>query len=134
MKIKTNARSKISPLSVEETVLYNQWLSWLKNLANNCIHHLHLSKKGGYKHKAMDVWKVIILSALLILSFDEDAIVRQERLCPNGDQVRKYRNSLPKYVLENLIRTIFDLQLKYFDIQTILEKFKHFFAFLLEST
>jgi hypothetical protein len=140
MSINTNTGSKVPPLSVEETVPYDHWLSWLKNLAIDCINNFHLSKKSGYKHDAVAMWEVIILSALLALSFDEAAdqlndllwkeltdhqrrkkgpkqykgmVVRRERLCPNGDQIRKYRNLLPNYVLENLNRSIFDQQLRY---------------------
>ena len=40
-------------------------------------------------------------------------IPRQKRLCPNGDQVRKYRNSLPKNLVKNLNRYIFDQQIEY---------------------
>jgi hypothetical protein len=144
-----NTGSKVPPLSVEETVPYDHWLSWLKNLAFDCIHQFHLSKKSGYKHDALAMWEIIILSALLALSFDEAAnrlndilwkewtahqrrkngpkqfkgkVVRRERLCPNGDQVRKYRNSLPNYLLENLNRTIFDMQLHYAEEHLLISK------------
>ena len=60
-------------MSVEETVPYDLWLSWLKNLAIDCIHHFHLANRDGYKHTAKDMWTVIILSALLALSFNEAA-------------------------------------------------------------
>lgn len=126
--------------TVEESVPYDFWLSWLKNLALECIHTLHLPKCEGDKHSAVNFWEVIILSALLALSFDEAANrlndvlwrefhrhqrkkrhpkrlgglgVRHERLCPNGDQARKYRNTLPKYVIQKLNQIIFDAQLDY---------------------
>jgi hypothetical protein len=149
MSVITNTGSKVPPLSVEETVPYDLWLSWLKNLAIDCIHHFHLAKREGYKHTAKDMWTVIIISALLALSFDEAAdqlndilweellrhkrikkgpkqyqgiYVRRERLCPNGDQVRKYRNTLPKYIIDKLNRTIFDLQLQYAEEHSLIEK------------
>jgi len=126
--------------TVEESVPYDTWLSWLKNLAIVCIQTLHLSKCEGNRHSAVDFWRIMILSALLALSFDEAAKqlndvlwkevqrhqrrkmqprtlggrgVRHERLCPNGDQTRKYRNTLPAYVVRSLNRIIFDAQLQY---------------------
>jgi len=38
---------------------------------------------------------------------------RKERFCPNGDQVRKYRNQLPRYILNDLNRKIFLAQIRY---------------------
>jgi hypothetical protein len=126
--------------SVEESVPYDTWLSWLKNLAIMCIESLHISKCEGNSYSAVDFWKIMILSALLALSFDEAADqlndvlwkelhrhqrrkiqprrlggrgVRHDRLCPNGDQTRKYRNTLPAYVVRTLNRIIFDAQLQY---------------------
>jgi len=135
-----NTGTSLQLVSVEESAPYELWLSWLKNVAINCITHLHLPQKTGYKHSAVIFWKVIILSALMALSLNEAAnrlnkalwkeynsslrrkkIPKQykgapqrfERLCPNGDQVRKYRNSLPNYVVRALNQIIFDAQLKY---------------------
>ena len=38
---------------------------------------------------------------------------RHERLCPNGDQLRKYRNWLPQWLLPKLNDFIFDCMVKY---------------------
>ncbi|MHA1619910.1 MAG: hypothetical protein ACTSVZ_11575 [Promethearchaeota archaeon] len=34
-------------------------------------------------------------------------------MCPNGDQVRKYRSTLPKYLIDNLNQYIFEQQIEY---------------------
>ena len=38
---------------------------------------------------------------------------RKERLVPNGDQIRKYRASLPMWFTKKLNEEIFDMQLSY---------------------
>jgi hypothetical protein len=149
MSRKAKTGNELALESVEKTVPYESWLIWLKNLALECITHLHLAKKTGYKHDAVLFWNVIILSALMALSFDEAANilndilwkeyhshqrrktapkryggwgVRLERLCPNGDQVRKYRNSLPQYVITDLNHFIFDIQIAYAKKYQLLSK------------
>jgi len=149
MSSSATSGSEIPLVPAEESIPYEYWITWLKNLALNCIKNNHLSNSQGYSHNSTDFWQVIILSALMALSFDEAADrlndvlwdarrmrqrrkqnpkryggrgVRQERLCPNGDQVRKYRNSLPKYILKGLNRIIFDAQLQYAQDHKLLTK------------
>ncbi|MHA1341479.1 MAG: hypothetical protein ACTSRZ_16295, partial [Promethearchaeota archaeon] len=84
----------------------------------------HLPIKVGKIHTADDYWMVLIAHALMNLSIDEAAdrlnellweeynkhqrhkiippeykgkYKRHKRKCPNGDQTRKYRNTLPKW-------------------------------------
>lgn len=130
-----------SPIhSDEDTVQLDMWITYLKNLARQCINKLHLALYVGYKYTADIFWIVLILHCLMNLSLDEAANryndflwkerqrrqrrkktprhfggrgKRRERLCPNGDQVRKYRNSLPNYVIKELNRFVFETQLDY---------------------
>lgn len=124
----------------EESVPYNDWLSWLKRFAVNCVTKSHLQIKVGKTHNAHDYWMVLILHVLMNLSIDETAdrlnemlwkeynkhqrhkisppefkgkYRRKKRQCPNGDQTRKYRNSLPKWLVKNLNRFIFEQQINY---------------------
>ncbi|QEE16161.1 transposase [Promethearchaeum syntrophicum] len=124
----------------EESCPYDYWLPWLKNLALEIINQTHLSKRKGYKYSAEDFWEILILHSLMDLSLDEASdelnkllwqkenatrrrkiqprqflgeLVRRERKCPNGDQVRKYRQSLPLWILNRLNDMIFDAQLNY---------------------
>src|SRR5271157_1391253 len=124
----------------EESVPYDNWLTQLKNLALECVRAAHLPLKKGKKHDAGARWMVLIAHALMDLSLSEasnrlDELlwaqanlhrrhklnptqyagtrVRRERKCPNGDQVRKYRNTLPALVLKKLNRFIFERQLDY---------------------
>jgi hypothetical protein len=140
MQTTAQTGNELPLVSSEDSVPYDTWLSWLKNLSIDCINNLHLSKCQGDRHSAVDFWKIMILSALLALSFDEAANqlndvlwkeyqrhqrrkikpkrlrgrgIRHKRLCPNGDQVRKYRNTLPTYVVKTLNQIIFDAQLRY---------------------
>jgi hypothetical protein len=124
----------------EELVPYDHWLSWLKNLALECIRNAHLALKKGWKHDAIACWMVLIAHALFNLPLGETADrlnkllwrqhnarlrhkvkprtykgrrVRKDRKCPNGDQVRNYRNALPDWVVKRLNRFIFERQLDY---------------------
>ena len=124
----------------EESSPYNYWLPWLKNLALEIINRTHLPREIGYKYSAEDFWEVLVLNCLMDLSIDEASdqlnkllwqqsnlnrrrkkmpkqfkgdIVRRERKCPNGDQVRKYRQTLPLWILNRLNELIFDAQLDY---------------------
>lgn len=130
----------VQPQSEEETVLIDYWLSYLKNMAHQCITRLHLPSYQGDKYTAEDFWTILIVHCLMNLSLEEatnrindflwqDKLRHQrrktspkklggrgdrtERMTPNGDQVRKYRNSLPKYLLDNLNQFIFEVQLDY---------------------
>ena len=73
MTITATTGKELALESVEESIPYDTWLSWLKNLAIECIQNLHLSQFEGDKYSAVDFWKIMILSALLALSFDEAA-------------------------------------------------------------
>jgi len=124
----------------EEQCPYTYWMAWLKNLANSCIEEYRLKRQVGKKYSAVDFWAIIILHVIMNLSFDEASdrlntvlwqkrnlhrrnkispktyggkYKRKERLCPNGDQVRKYRNKLPAYLVNNLNRAIFLAQIRY---------------------
>ena len=124
----------------EEQCPYTYWIAWLKNLADSCIEEYRLKREVGRKYSAVDFWAIIILHVLMNLSFDEASdrlntvlwrkqnlhrrnkispkkykgkYKRKERLCPNGDQVRKYRNQLPSYLVNNLNRTIFLAQIRF---------------------
>ena len=48
---------------------------------------------------------------------------RKERLSPNGDQVWKYRNQLPSYLIHHLNRTIFLAQIRYAQKQNLFGKY-----------
>ena len=123
----------------EELVPYDHWLSWLKNLALDCVRKAHLALHVGWKYSAAEFWMVLIAHALFSLSLEETANrlnrilwsqyntrrrhkakprkygkgKRRERKCPNGDQVRNYRNALPNWVVNDLNRFIFAHQVDY---------------------
>jgi hypothetical protein len=96
--------------------------------------------KYGTKYSAITFWMGLILSAMIDKTIDElademdDALWihtrahqrikkypqvyrgkyrRYERKFPNGDQIRKYRNTLPQYLLRTLNQYIFDCHLEY---------------------
>jgi Transposase DDE domain len=131
---------KVALQPAEESVPYEYWLSYVKNLALECVHRAHLSIHTGYKYTSVDFWKILLLHALMNLSLDDAAdrlnhllwsdtlshqrnkkgptlyqgdIARRERKCPNGDQVRKYRQTLAKWLVDKLNEFIFDCQLDY---------------------
>lgn len=135
-----NSGMNLAIHSDEETVPLDTWVTYLKNIARQCIINFHLAVYSGHKYIADIFWIVLILHCLMNLSIDEAANRyndylwkerlrtlrrkhkprhfggrgnRTERLCPNGDQVRKYRNSLPNYVVKDLNRVIFEAQLDY---------------------
>jgi hypothetical protein len=123
----------------EELVPYDHWLSLLKNLAMECVRRAHLALHKGWKYSAAEFWMVLIAHALFNLSLDAAADKlnmmrwhqfnarrrhkakprkygngkRKERKCPNGDQVRNYRDSLPNWVVNDLNRFIFERQVDY---------------------
>lgn len=124
----------------EESCPYYQWLQWLINLADFCVKKAHLKNHQGYKYQATNHWMGLIFFSFQDLSLDESAdrlndILwevewrhqrrkvqpksfngsgnRKERKCPNGDQLRKYRNTLPKWVIDRLNHFIFDCQIEY---------------------
>lgn len=133
----------------EEQCPYTYWIAWLKNFADSCIEEYRLKRKVGRKYSAVDFWAIIILHVVMNLSFDEASdrlntvlwrkrnlhrrnkiypkkyngkYRRKERLCPNGDQVRKYRNTLPSYLINNLNRTIFLAQIRFAQKQKLFGK------------
>ena len=124
----------------EESAPYNNWLSMLKSFAINCVKKNHFPIYVGKSCAAYDFWMVLIIHALLNLSLDEASdrlnqllwnkenshrrnkispikyhgkFKRCKRKCPNGDQARKYRNSLPKWLIKNLNRFIFEQQIDF---------------------
>ena len=132
----------------EESVPYDDWLSWLISFAVACVKHLHLKVNIGRRYTAHDFWMVLIAHALFCQSLDETsdrlnemlwerensrrrhklsppeyggAFRRRKRKCPNGSQVRAYRNSLPKWLVKSLSRFIFGRQL-----DSIVEAKEHF--------
>ncbi|MHA1340234.1 MAG: hypothetical protein ACTSRZ_09240 [Promethearchaeota archaeon] len=46
--------TKILLKPMEESVPYNDWLSWLKNFAISCVKKIHLPIKVGKIHTADD--------------------------------------------------------------------------------
>ena len=140
MTVITQSGTELALRPEEELVPCNHWLSWLKNLALECVRTAHLALKSGWKYNAAEFWMVLIAHALLNRSLDDAADrlntllwkefnarrrhkakarryagkrERRERKCPNGDQVRKYRNSLPDWVIRDLNRFIFERQVDY---------------------
>ncbi len=136
----TQSGTELTLRPEEELVPYDHWLSWLKNLALDCIRKAHLPLRAWWKYTATEFWMVLIAHALLNISLDDAAnrlnkLVwlqynayrrhkamarllqrspkRRERKCPNGDQVRVYRNRLPQWVVKCLNRFIFEQQLDY---------------------
>ncbi|WP_371804785.1 transposase [Candidatus Lokiarchaeum ossiferum] len=140
MKPNTTSGLEFPLHPAEESCPYDYWLPWLKNLALEIIKQTHLSLRKGYKYSAEDFWEILIMHSLMDLSLDEASdelnkilwqkenskrrrkllpkqfpgtFIRRERKCPNGDQVRKYRQSLPLWILNRLNDVIFDAQLTY---------------------
>lgn len=138
MPTKANSGTDLLLLAAEELVPYEHWLSWLKNVALECVTQAHLPVKVGRNYEAGDFWQVLLIHAFMGLSLDESSnrlnqllwdafnarrrhkarprefagdVKRQERKCPNGDQVRKYRNSLPAWLVRDLNRYVFKCQL-----------------------
>jgi Transposase DDE domain len=136
----TTSGNGMIPKSAEESVPYYNWLSWLKSFAIKCVKKNHLPIFVGNTHTADDFWMVIIMHALMNLSIDEASdslnqilwdeenshrrhkvlpplyqgrFKRRKRKCPNGDQTRKYRNSLPKWMVKDLNNYIFEQQIEY---------------------
>lgn len=136
----TKSGNELLLKSAEESVPYEYWLSWLKNLAITCVKKNHFKFYVGKTYAAIDFWMVLIVHALMNLSLDEASdqlnqmlwdnenshlrhkisptryngkIKRYERKCPNGDQTRKYRNKLPKWLVKGLNRYIFEQQIDY---------------------
>jgi hypothetical protein len=120
-------------------ILYDHWLSWIKNLALDYVRKAHLEPRLGWKYSAADFWIVLIAHAQFNLSLEVTANrlnrilwrqhntrrrhkakprkygngKRRERKCPNGYQVRKYHNALPNSVVGNLNRFNFEHQVDY---------------------
>ena len=129
MQLNTKSGMEVLFRPAEELVPYEYWLTWLKNLAIQCINEAHLPKRIGNKYAAEDFWEILIIHAFLNLSLDESSdqlndllwqeerkhqrlkitpkiydgtYQRKERKCPNGDQVRKYRSELPNYLVKKV--------------------------------
>lgn len=140
MHITATSGMGLIPQNAEKSVPYENWLAYLKNLALFCIRKAHLSQKVGIKYSAIDHWLILILHAFANTSLDEASdelnqirwensqkhqrrktfpiqyngkYQRKERKCPNGDQVRKYRATLPKRLVDSLNRYIFESQIDY---------------------
>ena len=140
MSLNINSGSKLILKPAEEIVPYEYWLSYLKNLAVECVLQFHLPVNVGKKYNAEDFWSILIAHCWMNVSLDEasdrmnqmlwDAenshrrqkvapeiyqgdIIRKSRKCPNGDQVRKYRNTLPKWLVDNLNQHIFEKQIDF---------------------
>lgn len=146
----TTTSGKELPLHpAEESCPYIYWVPWLKNLAFEIIKKLHLPLQKGDKYSAKDFWEGLILHALMSLPIDEAAerlnqmkweefnhprrrkklpkklnskVIRHERMTPHGDQIRKYRNTLPMWVVKRLNEVIFDAQLVYALREGLIEK------------
>jgi hypothetical protein len=124
----------------EESAPYDYCLSWLKNLAVECVKKGHLPIKVGKIYGADDFWMILIIHAMMHLSLDEASdrlnrilwkienshrrhkikpteyrgkFKRRQRKCPNGDQTRKYRNKLPNWLVKDLNKFIFGQQIDY---------------------
>ena len=140
MMLNTTSGTDLALPPVEESCPYDYWLPWLKNLALEIINRTHLTHKFGKKYSAEDFWEVLILHTMMNLSIDEAAnqlnrikweqynrrrrrkrsprkirskIIKYERMCPHGDQIRKYRKTLPMWIIKRLNEIIFDAQLAY---------------------
>lgn len=112
-----------APVAGEDPAQVGVWLKWVLNPAQYCVAQAHLKRWKGKRFKNVDFWQGLILHALMGLSLDDGADRlngllwlakrardgpevkpkkygglgdREERLCPNGDQLRKYRNWLAK--------------------------------------
>lgn len=126
--------------SAEDLAPYNKWITWLKNIAIKVVRSHHLPIITGYKYTAYNYWELLIIHSFYNLPLDETADEhnqllydiknkhcrhkvmpkifndfrdRKERLCPNGDNLRKYRNTLPKYIIDNLNWVIFKAQVEF---------------------
>jgi len=140
MNVITTSGTEYLLHTAEKQCPMNYWVSELKNLALSIIKKYHLRRFIGKKYSAEDFWGVLILHTLMDLSIDEAStnlnadywekmnrrlrkkkypkqfageIPRKERMVPNGDQVRKYRNTLPMWLTKKLNSVIFDAQLQY---------------------
>lgn len=141
--------TEIRARSAEESVLYDNWITWLKNLAIACIRKAHLPIEIGWKYNAVTYWMGLILFAMLDQTLEaitdelDDALwtqtrhhqrikiypqkyrglyPRYERKYPNADQLRKYRNTLPEYLLKTLNHFIFECQLEYAESHRLISK------------
>ncbi len=112
-----------TPDTGEDPALVGFWLKWLLNLAQYCVAQAHLKQWKGNRYKSVDFWQGLILHTLMGMPLDDGADHlndllwlakraregpgvmpkkyggrgnREERLCPNGDQLRKYRNWLAR--------------------------------------
>lgn len=140
MKSNTLSGNELLLKPAEESVPYDNWLLWLKSFAINCVKKNHFPINVGKFYTANDFWMVLIIHALLNQSLDEASdrlnqmlwneenshrrykisppeyngkFKRRKRKCPNGDQTRKYRNTLPKWLVKNLNRFIFGQQIDF---------------------
>jgi hypothetical protein len=132
-----------APEAGEDPAQVGFWLKWLLNLAQYCVAQAHLKRWKGSKHKSVDFWHGLILHTLMGMPLDDGADhlndllwlakraregpgvmpkkyggpgEREERLCPNGDQIRKYRNWLAKVhpgLLDHLNDFIFACMVKF---------------------
>jgi hypothetical protein len=132
-----------APEAGEDPALVGYWLKWLLNLAQYCVANAHLKRWKGKRHKSVDFWQGLILHSLMGLPLDDGSDRlndllwlakkakdshapvpkayggqgdRHERLCPNGDQLRKYRNWLAKVnprLLDHLNDFIFACMVKF---------------------
>ena len=126
--------------TAEEQCPMEYWVPKLKNFTLSILKRYHRPRFIGRKYNAEDFLEVLLFHTLLNVSIDEASqylnqeswieinrhrrrkvvpqkylgkIPRKERLVPNGDQVRKYRNSLPMWVTKQLNSWIFDAQLSF---------------------
>lgn len=139
MRTKEQSGLGFIPRPAEEIAPYDHWISWLKKIAVKVVQSYHLPVKTGYKYTAYNYWELLILHAFYALPLDEtcdrhnqllydienskrrhkrgpkefnDPRKRKRRICPNGDNVRKYRNTLPKYIIDNLNWVILKAQIE----------------------
>jgi len=140
MTLNTRSGNELLLKPAEESVPYDNWLLWLKNFAVDCVKKNHLPINVGNSYTAVDFWRVLIIHTLMNVSLDEASdrlnqllydienshlrhkispreykgkLKRHQRKCPNGDQTRKYRNSLPDWLVKNLNRFIFEHQIDF---------------------
>ena len=140
MTVKVLTAPEMYRRPVEESAPYENWLSWLKKVATECMRVAHLTISVAQKFAPVDFWMILILHAMLDISLDDAAdrlnkllwkqynarrrhklsppeydgtYIRRQRKCPTGDQVRKFRNWLPNWLLKDLNRLIFTRLLDY---------------------
>ena len=116
------------------------WVPKIKNFALSIKRKNHLPRHIGKKYNAENFLEVLLLHTMLNMSIDESSdflnteawltynlhrrrkrkpipfngiVPRKERLVPNGDQIRNYRNKIPVWFTKRLNDEIFDLQLNY---------------------